>query len=139
MSNLKELEARREHLKGQLGETGDMRPGTLVGRFRKCGKPSCHCAQEDSRGHGPSWSLTRAVGGKTVTRVIPTGPALERTREQIEAFQRFRELTRELVEVSVKICDERLAKASTANALGDTEAKKNGTRRRAGRRRLRGA
>ena len=29
-------------------------------------KPNCHCAAPGARGHGPSRSLTRAVGGKTV-------------------------------------------------------------------------
>ena len=54
----------------QLASLGDLRPGSLVARF-KCGKPNCHCAAEGAPGHGPSWSLTRGVRGKTVTRVIP--------------------------------------------------------------------
>ena len=35
--------------------------------------------------------------GKTVTRIIPTGPAVERTQHQIAEYQRFRTLVRELV------------------------------------------
>ena len=39
---LSELETQREHLKRQLSGLGDLRPGSLVERYRKCGKPNCH-------------------------------------------------------------------------------------------------
>ncbi len=113
-----ELNRRRDHLKRQLAEIGDMRPGSLTGRYRKCGKPTCHCAQSGDRGHGPSWSLTRSVKGKTVTRIIPA-VAVERTQGQLAEYQRFRALSRALVEVSVQLCDAQLPatkKASSAKA-----------------------
>ena len=126
---LKELEAERERIKAQLAELSDMRPGSLVERYRKCGQPGCRCAREGSRGHGPSWSLTRAVAGKTVTKVIPSGLAVERTREQIKVYRRFRELAQELVELNVRICDRRLQEGSEETF----DAQKNSARRRSGR------
>ena len=90
-----ELERRRNEIREKLASVGDLRPGSLVGRYRKCGKPNCHCATEEGGGHGPSWSLTRQVGGKTVTRIIPAS-AVEQTREQIAEYQRLRKLTRVL-------------------------------------------
>ena len=119
-----DLTRRRDQLKRQLAEIGDMRPGSLTGRYRKCGKPTCHCAQPGAQGHGPSWSLTRHVGGKTVTKIIPAG-ALERTREQLEEYQRFRTLSRELVEVSVQLCDAQLSAPVRASS---GEAEKGGFR-----------
>ena len=119
-----ELSRRRDQLKRQLAEIGDMRPGSLTGRYRKCGKPTCHCAQPGASGHGPSWSLTRRVEGKTVTKIIPAG-ALERTREQLEEYQRFRTLSRELVEVSVQLCDAQLSSPAKAPS---GEAEKGGSR-----------
>ncbi len=98
------LRERREALKRELAAVGEMRPGALVGRYRKCGKPSCHCAQLESGGHGPSWSLTRVVAGKTLTKIIPAA-AVDNTQAQIAEHRRFRELTRELVAVSEQICD----------------------------------
>ena len=91
--------ARRDEVFRQLASLGDLRPGSLVARFRKCGKPNCHCAAEGAPGHGPSWSLTRGVRGKTVTRVIPAD-AVEETCAQIEECRRLRRLTGELIEVS---------------------------------------
>ena len=104
-SQLGVLQVKREQLKARLTEIGDMRPGSLVERFGKCGKPTCHCAQKDAPGHGPCYSLTHAVEGKTVTRVIPKGVAVEHTRQQIADYHRFRELVRELITVSTQICD----------------------------------
>ena len=74
----------------------------------------CHRAQEGSRGHGPSWSLTRAVAGKTVTKVIPP-QAVETTRAQIAECRCFRAIAKELVEVSERLCDARLAQGDAAS------------------------
>lgn len=130
MPSLQRLEIERERLKQELAQVGDMRPGSLVGRFRKCGKASCHCARPNSKSHGPSWSLTRAVEGKTVTRVIPPGSAVEQTKAQVAEYRRFRDLVHRLVELNVQICDQKLEQS-----LAPSESKKNGTGRRARRHR----
>lgn len=116
---------KRDQLKAQLAAIGDMRPGSLVPRFRKCGKPSCHCAKKGAPGHGPSYSLTHAVAGKTVTHVIPAGPAVERTREQLDEYHRFREIVQQLVVVSEQICDQQLRQPEPQ----DEGVKKNRARR----------
>lgn len=103
-----QLEQRRQQLKQALLELGDLRPGSLVARYRRCGKANCHCAQPGDPGHGPSFSLTRRVGEKTITRIIPPGPAVEQTQEQIAEYQRLRSLLQELVEVSEQICQAKL-------------------------------
>lgn len=124
-SDLTTLRRQRDQLKSQLAHIGEMRPGSLVARFRKCGKPSCHCANKGAQGHGPCYSLTRPVAGKTVTRVIPAGPAVEQTRLQLEECHRFRQLVQQLLQVSEQICDWQLR-------YGEPEAeagKKNFTRR----------
>lgn len=99
-----ELLKQRDELKAKVVQVGDFRPGSLVERYRRCGKPGCHCAQKGEVGHGPSWSLTREVGGKTVTRMIPPA-AVESTRRQIAEHRRFRGLVRELVETNEQLCE----------------------------------
>ena len=94
-------------MKDQPIALGDLRPGSLVERYRKCGKENCHCAQPDEPGHGPSWSLTRDVKGKTSTKIIPKA-FVPQTGEQIEEYQRLRRLTSDLVEVNEKICESRV-------------------------------
>ena len=124
-NTLQDLEHRQAELRAALNQGTDMRPGSLVERYRSCGKPTCHCAQKGSRGHGPSWSLTHAVAGKTVTKVIPAN-AVETTRAQIAEYRRFRAIARELVEVSERLCDARLAQGSVASQ----EAAKKGASKR---------
>src|SRR5580692_7038762 len=128
----KALHDKREQLKADLAQISDLRPGSLTARFRKCGKPNCHCAQKDSPGHGPSYSLTHRLAGKTITQVIPQGPAVERTKAQIAEYHRFRKLVRELILVSEQICSDQVREAE---ALPASEAKKKPLRRSTGYRR----
>ena len=110
---LRTLEQRRAELKAQLVQVEDLRPGSLVERYRRCGKAGCHCAARGAEGHGPSWSLTREVAGKTVTRIIPA-PAVAQTRQHVAEYQRFRRLVRDLVETSEQLCDAKLAGTQAA-------------------------
>lgn len=115
-TSLEGLREKREQLTASLAHIDDLRPGFLTARFRKCGKPNCHCAQKGFPGHGPSYSLTHRRGGKTVTQVIPRGPAVERTKAQIAEYRRFRQLVRDLIAVSEQICSAQLREAQPVPA-----------------------
>jgi hypothetical protein len=132
---LQALRDKRDQLAASLAHVDDLRPGFLTARFRKCGKLNCHCAQQDSLGHGPSFSLTHRVAGKTITQVIPQGPAVERAKAQIAEYHRFRKLVRELIAVSEQICS---AQVRDSEALPASEAKKKPLRRSIGHRRRSG-
>ena len=122
------LSRRRDELRQELAHVADLRQGSLSSRYRRCGKPGCHCAQEGDPGHGPYWSVTRAVHGKTRFRSIAPH-AVRQTEEQIAEFHRFQNLTREFVDVSTRLCDAQLE----ANKPPETE-KKGGLKRRSPRR-----
>lgn len=134
--SLKALLEKREQLKAGLTQINDLRRGSLTARFRKCGKPNCHCAHKDSSGHGPSYSLTHASGGKSITQVIPQGPAVDRTRAQIAEYRRFRKLVQELIAVSEQLCN---AQLQQPEAMGAEGSKKKPLRRSAGHRHRSGA
>lgn len=124
------LSKRRNEICEELASIGDLRPGSLVARYRKCGKPNCHCAQEEGGGHGPSWSLTRKVDGKTVTKIIPPS-AVSQTEGHIAEYRRLRKLTGELVEVSEGLCDLMLSESGAAtDDAGKKGASKRGSTRR---------
>ncbi len=129
--DLQELEKRRDDLRQQLASVGDLRPGSLVARYRKCGKPYCRCARDGSRGHGPSWSLTRHVAGKTMTHIIPPD-AVPQTQAQIAECQRLRRLTGELIAVSDALCQTQLAagRGGAAEAAAAKGASRKGSRPR---------
>lgn len=106
------LERRRAELLSQMASVGPMRPGSLGWRFRRCGTPGCHCAQPGDAGH-PQLLLTRKRSGKTVSRNIPASAEAE-VRAEIAAYRRFRDLSRELVEISSELSDARLRAARPA-------------------------
>ena len=125
-SNLQSLESRRASLLTGLASIGDMRPGSLVESYTRCGKPNCRCAQPGAIGHGPHWSLTRKEGGRTISLRVPTA-VLPQVQTQITEYKRFRSLEKELIEVSEKIADARLEATWIAS---EGMAKKGATVRR---------
>src|SRR3954470_10098025 len=102
--SLSELEQHRSLLAAQLSRLGDLRPGSVTGIVRRCGKPTCHCAQPDDPGHGPSLRITHKRHGKTVTEALPASHAVRKAEREIAEFRRFQQLSEELVEVSEQIC-----------------------------------
>src|ERR1700723_1061176 len=122
---VQQLEQRAAELKAGLATVGNMRPGAVVERYRRGGKPGCRCAQPGDPGHGPSWSLTHSVSGKTETKIIPQD-AVEETQQQIATYRRFRDQVHALVETSEKLCDARLRGSRTTS---EEDAEKKGFRR----------
>jgi hypothetical protein len=102
--SLANLDSRRRELLATLAALHDMRPGSIVGAVRRCGKVSCHCAQPQDPGHGPSLRITYKRHGKTVTEALPTSAAVRKAEQEIAEFRRFQQLTEELVEVSEQLC-----------------------------------
>ena len=81
--------AELRHLAAELAEAKPMRRGSLSERMVKCSKPGCPCADNPEARHGPYFSLTRAVQGKTHSRFLtPEQAAL--ARQQIAAGHQFR-------------------------------------------------
>jgi hypothetical protein len=76
-------------LAAQLAAPTPMRRGSLSERYVKCSKPGCACAEQPTARHGPYYSLTRTVGGRTQSRFVPAAQTA-RVREQIAAGQQFR-------------------------------------------------
>ena len=130
--DLQALNERREHIARELAALGDVQSGSLAERYRRCGKPTCHCATDGGPGHGPSWSLTRRVDGKTVTRIIAPSEVPE-VQARVAERRRLRRLVRELIEVSDRFWETRRA----GGGRGRGEAAKKGASRRASRRRSR--
>jgi hypothetical protein len=102
--SLSDLEQQRSLLLSQLSRLGDLRPGSVTGIVRRCGKPTCHCAQPDDPGHGPTLRLTYKVQGKTITEALPTPAAVRKAEREIGEFRKFQELSRSFLDVNEKIC-----------------------------------
>lgn len=105
--SLTDLEQQRSQLGIQLARLGDLRAGSVTAMVRRCGKPTCHCAQPDDPGHGPTLRLTYKVQGKTISEALPTPSAVRKAEQEIAEFRKYQELSRAFVEVNEKICRRR--------------------------------
>jgi hypothetical protein len=102
--SLNALEQQRSAILSRIVDLGDFRSGSITAISGRCGKPECRCHQPDQPAHGPNFRLTRKVKGKSVTETFASPADLRKAQREVEAFQRFRELSRELLEVNEKIC-----------------------------------
>lgn len=106
-SSLQELEAERSKILRQFTTLGDLRPGSICAVARRCGKPTCHCAQPDDPGHEPQIRLTRKVEGKTVAESFPSPAAWRKAQAEVDEYRRFQQFSSELVTVNEEICRHR--------------------------------
>src|SRR3989449_2102918 len=105
--SLETLERQRAEILRQMQQLGDMRRGSVVEQYLRCGKSPCCCKRPGHPGHGPYFALTCKVAGKTKTRQLRAGPVLEKVRREVQAFHRFRELSERLIQINEEICEHR--------------------------------
>jgi hypothetical protein len=102
--SLHDLEQQRRDLVGAISALGDLRPGSVTGIIRRCGKPTCHCARPGDPGHGPNLRLTYKVQGKTISEALPTPVAVRKAEAEIAEFRKFQVLSHTFVQVNEQIC-----------------------------------
>jgi hypothetical protein len=102
--SLPQLEQQKRELLGSLSQLGDFRPGSITGIVRRCGKPSCHCAQPNDPGHGPNLRLTYKVEGKTISEALPTPVAVRKAEQEIAEFRKFQQISHAFVQVNAELC-----------------------------------
>lgn len=109
-------------LAAELADAKPMRRGSLSERTIKCCKPGCACAQDPKARHGPYYSLTHALGGKTRSRFL-TAEQAQLVRQQIDAGRQFRGRVDALWEACETWADGQLEDL----AASSEEAKKGGS------------
>ena len=108
-----------------LGPPQPMRRGSLSERYMKCSKPGCACGDSPDARHGPYFSLTRGVEGRTQSRLI-AGDQAEVVRQQIEAGQHFRQRIESYWQACERWADGELG---TPEAASNEAAKKRASKR----------
>jgi len=107
----------------EFADAKPMRRGSLSERTIKCSKRSCACAQDPKARHGPYYSFTHAVRGKTRSRYL-TAEQADLVRQQIDAGHKFRGHVDALWEACEQWADSQLTDASASSG----EAKKGGSK-----------
>lgn len=77
----------------------DLLPGSLSLQHHRCGKPNCHCAEDE--GH-PIWSLTYMADGKKRVQHIPKH-LVEEVRKRVDAGREFQDAVREVLVANVRL------------------------------------
>lgn len=90
-----EVEAERQRIVDALGQIGFVLPGTISTRMARCGKRTCRCRAEPPQLHGPYIQWTRAVKGKTVTKIL--------TEQQLATYQPWFDNNRRLRDLSSQL------------------------------------
>jgi hypothetical protein len=97
-------DAQRRRILAELAALGPSLPGTLLRRYGRCGTAGCRCHADPPALHGPWWSWTRKVNGKTVT-VRLTDEQAHDYQPWIANARRLRELTTELEQLALRAID----------------------------------
>jgi Family of unknown function (DUF6788) len=93
------LRRRARSLLARLHLPDDALPGSLAISYRRCGKPSCHCAKGD--GH-PFATLTFMVAGKKHVEAIPA-EWLDNIRSRVDAGRQFKNIAAELLTINAEL------------------------------------
>ena len=117
MPDIDELVRRRDQALEEFATLGDLRPGRLALNYRKCGKSRCHCAGDDSPGHGPSYVLNRSIRGRTRSIRIRPGEVAQ-TRALLNEHERFLSIVAEYLEASEALAEARREQAWSADPCG---------------------
>ena len=88
MDTVRQLEQRRQALLRQMGAIRSMRRGTINEQFLKVP----HKGQPEPGLCGPYYVLSRAEGGKTVSRRLTSPEQVAQARADLAAYQQFVEL-----------------------------------------------
>ena len=100
--------------------------GSLYEQYFPCGKKGCSCLDsENPKLHGPYYVWARRIDGRQVNRTLRPGIYVEKVKEGIVNYTRFKELCTELMRQN----EEQIL--PTERGLNNEEGKKNFKRRSA--------
>lgn len=128
--SLNTLEQQRSDILTRILQLGAFRSGSITAIHGRCGKPGCHCHRPGQPGHGPNFRWTRKGDGRTVSESFSSAADLRKAQREVEAFHRFRQLSRDLLEVNERICRARPVE-DTVSTEGEKRPKRSGKKSRA--------
>jgi hypothetical protein len=101
------LRKRRKALLRQLPPLNAILRGSLIERYKRCGKPGCKCAE--GRGHGPKYYLSVSYPGLRPQMDYVPQEYYEQTSEFIANYHRARENLEEICEINRELLQRREA------------------------------
>jgi len=105
------LQTQIERLKQEIVRLGDLRPGKLSQQYNVCGKADCRCKPDPPQKHGPYYQLSFTRNGKSSTQFVRKED-LARVRQQLNNYQRLRELIDRWITLGMELSRLRLQPSS---------------------------
>src|ERR1700694_444685 len=101
------LRRRRQALERQLPPLKAILRGSLIERYKRCGKPGCKCAA--GPGHGPKYYLSVSYPGlRPQMDYVPQADYADVT-ERLANYHRVREIIEEICEINRELLRRREA------------------------------
>src|SRR5450631_1274761 len=101
------LRRRRQALLRQLPPLKAILRGSLIERYKPCGKPGCKCA--NGPGHGPKYYLSVSYPGfRPLMEYVPQ-EFYDQTTKFLGNYQRTREILEEICEINRQLLQRREA------------------------------
>ena len=98
----RQIEARIERIKGEIGKLDRIHPGTLSKQYNVCGQAQCRCKADPPQRHGPYHQVSFTWRGKNTSRFVRKDD-LARVRTDLRNYERLRELMDEWVGLSMEL------------------------------------
>lgn len=92
------LKRRRRQLLRKLPPLDSVLRGSLIERYKRCGKPLCKCA--DGPGHGPKYYLSVSYPGRSPQMDYVLQADHAQISERLANYARVREILEELSEIN---------------------------------------
>jgi hypothetical protein len=101
------LRKRRNALVRRLPSLRSILRGSLIERYKRCGKPGCKCAE--GRGHGPKYYLSVSFPGQRPQMDYVPQEAYPQAAEFLANYHRAREILEEICAINRELLRRREA------------------------------
>ena len=95
------LRKRRRKLLRDMPPLEHILRGSLIERYKRCGRPGCHCTE--GRGHGPKLYLSVSVSGERPQMDYVPNARGDEVRGMVDNFNRAREILNEICAINTDL------------------------------------
>jgi uncharacterized protein DUF6788 len=75
--------------------------GTLLEKYKRCGRPGCHCA--NTRGHGPKRYLSISITGQRPQIGYVPNDAVTKVNEYLDNYRKLRDALNEICAINTEL------------------------------------
>ena len=95
------LRTRREKLLRSLPPLARILRGSLLEKYKRCGRPGCHCAND--RGHGPKHYLSISTPNQRPKIDYVPNDAFTKVTEYLDNYRNVREALNEICAINTEL------------------------------------